>query len=228
MKQRLSLLVILIGLLSSVVAGAPAPAPPTKEEIKELVRQLGDDDFEVRERASRRLLEIGEPALGALSEAADRAEDSEVRRRARRAVDAITHSLPYLLGKLKDSRAPVRAQAARDIGRLGAAGKVAIPTLLPMLQDTDEGVRDAVLGALVDLDSTHEKIAKLIPAKASAEGKYKTLLRRIKVPADREQYKDYHDYGQYQATDWGGYTGLPAGYWVYVYPHWYIWRDQAK
>ena len=27
--------------------------------------------------------------------------------------------------------------------------------------------------------------------------------------------------------DYAGFTGLPAGHWVYVYPYWYIWRDLA-
>jgi hypothetical protein len=62
-------------------------------------------------------------------------------------------------------------------------------------------------------------------AKARVGGKYAKLLKRIKVPADKATYRDFTDFGFYQATDWAGYTNLPAGYWVYVYPYWYIWGE---
>ena len=42
--------------------GAPARL---NEEIEKLVQQLGDQDFNVRQRASERLFEIGEPACRA-------------------------------------------------------------------------------------------------------------------------------------------------------------------
>jgi hypothetical protein len=49
--------------------------------VEKLIRDLGDEDFEVRESASRRLALIGEPALP-LIEKATKARDAEVRRRA--------------------------------------------------------------------------------------------------------------------------------------------------
>ncbi|HEX5273294.1 MAG TPA: hypothetical protein VFW33_22510, partial [Gemmataceae bacterium] len=48
--------------------------------VEKLIRDLGDDDFEVRESASRRLALIGEPALP-LIEKAHKSGDAEVRRR---------------------------------------------------------------------------------------------------------------------------------------------------
>ena len=62
-------------------------------------------------------------------------------------------------------------------------------------------------------------------ALASVHGKYRTLLRRIHCPEDRPAYHDFNDYGLYTGTSWHNYTNLPPGYWVYVYPDWYIWRD---
>jgi hypothetical protein len=59
----------------------------------------------------------------------------------------------------------------------------------------------------------------------SVHGKYSTLLRKLKVDQDRAAYSDFNDYGYYPATDYAGYTGIPAGYWVYVYPYWYVWAD---
>ena len=48
-------------------AAAPAPLP---QEIKQLIDQLGHADYHTREAASKRLREVGEPALPALREAA--------------------------------------------------------------------------------------------------------------------------------------------------------------
>src|SRR5437762_2872147 len=50
-------------------------------EVNRVIKQLGDDDFDKREAATKRLEEIGEPALDALHKATT-SEDAEVRRRA--------------------------------------------------------------------------------------------------------------------------------------------------
>jgi hypothetical protein len=62
--------------------------------------------------------------------------------------------------------------------------------------------------------------------KASVNGKYSNLLRVINVPQDRGSYGDFDDYGYYSSTSYAGYDNIPAGYWVYVYPDWYIWGAQ--
>jgi hypothetical protein len=64
--------------------------------------------------------------------------------------------------------------------------------------------------------------------KARVNGKYEMLLRQIKVPKDHEQYADFRDCGSKEARDYAGFTGLPKGHWVYVFPYWYIWRDLAS
>jgi hypothetical protein len=64
--------------------------------------------------------------------------------------------------------------------------------------------------------------------KASVGGKYRTLLRAIRVPRDQASYGYFYDYGMYSGTNWAGYDNLPPGHWVYVYPYWYIWRDCAN
>jgi hypothetical protein len=63
------------------------------------------------------------------------------------------------------------------------------------------------------------------PARAHVWGKYRTLLRKIAVPEDLEQFTRFHDFGMWGGTEWRNHKGLPPGNWVYVYPHWYIWRD---
>jgi hypothetical protein len=86
--------------------------------------------------------------------------------------------------------------------------------------------------ALQAVPRDSEKRPKAIPleeALARARGgKYAMLLRQIKVPGDYSKYKHYRDLGSREVTSYAGYDELPAGYWVYVYPYWYIWRDQVK
>jgi hypothetical protein len=63
------------------------------------------------------------------------------------------------------------------------------------------------------------------PDAASVNGKYYNLLKVINVPQDRATYGDFDDYGYYSSTSYAGYSNIPAGYWVYVYPDWYIWGN---
>ena len=60
---------------------------------------------------------------------------------------------------------------------------------------------------------------------ASVNGKYSTLLMTLYVPQDQGSYGNFNDYGFYTSTSYAGYTDIPAGYWVYVYPNWYVWKN---
>jgi hypothetical protein len=62
--------------------------------------------------------------------------------------------------------------------------------------------------------------------RAAVEGKYHHLLAVISVPQDEATYTAFSDYGYSTTDSWGGYSGLPPAYWVYVAPHWYLWKDQ--
>jgi hypothetical protein len=64
-----------------------------------------------------------------------------------------------------------------------------------------------------------------IPAEAHVHGKYRGLLRVLYVPQDLPAFERFHDWGHWNGTDWAGYRNLPAGFWVYVHPHWYIWES---
>src|SRR5579864_6008552 len=70
-------------LVAVLLLPAPSPAQPapTKEQIAQWVKDLGDNSFEVRERATKRLWEAGEAAETAVAEAA-KSDDAEVARRA--------------------------------------------------------------------------------------------------------------------------------------------------
>ncbi len=63
---------------------------------------------------------------------------------------------------------------------------------------------------------------------ASVNGKYGNLLTILTVAKDVHQYGKFHDYGYYNGTSWAGMKGLPQGYWVYVYPRWYIWGEKNQ
>jgi hypothetical protein len=61
--------------------------------------------------------------------------------------------------------------------------------------------------------------------KARGNGKYAMLLGQFKVERDYSTYNGFHEGGLIQKSRYAGYNNLPPGYWVYVYPYWYVWRD---
>lgn len=70
------------------------------EAVKEQVKQLGSDDFEEREAASRALEKLGVEALPALEKERQNATDFEVKERLRGAIEVITKTeFGYKLGK---------------------------------------------------------------------------------------------------------------------------------
>jgi hypothetical protein len=57
------------------------------------------------------------------------------------------------------------------------------------------------------------------------------LLHQFKVEKDADEYGDFKDLGHRTTSKYTGQTDLPAGWWVYVQPYWYIWgerTDRAK
>jgi hypothetical protein len=219
-------IVLLLSIYSFSLDQGKSDTPPKAvqpEEIKTLVRQLGDDDFKTRERASQRLRELGRFAMPALRKAANDS-DAEVRQRASRIVEEIQTSLTYLLESLKDNNPAVRREAAEGLERLGTKAKPAVAALTKALGDKNEIVREAVFNALLNIDPEVKALVQAVPQKAYAD-KYDKLLRRIRVPQDQKQYTEFNDYGYYDGTEWAGFTDLPPGYWVYVYPYWYIWGE---
>jgi RNA polymerase sigma factor (sigma-70 family) len=203
---------------------APKPDEETAAKIKSLIQQLGDDSFTVRESATKELIKIGRPAVPFLR-AALKNKDIEISQRCRKILDTMKQSVVYLTEDLQDSDPGIRKEAAEALEQMGAKAKAAIPALVKALKDKDEGVRDAVIMAVLAIDPENKAIADAAPAKASVNGKYRKLLRRIKVEGDKAGYGEFSDYGHYTGTSYAGYDNLPVGYWVYVYPHWYIWGE---
>jgi hypothetical protein len=63
--------------------------------------------------------------------------------------------------------------------------------------------------------------------KAAVAGKYTDLLDKVAAPDDHARYGAFHEYGRWEGTAYRDRTGLPTGYWVYVYPDWFIWGSQG-
>jgi hypothetical protein len=61
---------------------------------------------------------------------------------------------------------------------------------------------------------------------SSANGKYSNLIQKLHCPSDQKRYGKYRDYGYWGGGAWCGQKGQP-GYWVWVYPFWYVWSDKG-
>jgi hypothetical protein len=63
---------------------------------------------------------------------------------------------------------------------------------------------------------------------AKMNGKYRNLLRVLWVPEDRERYGPVHEFGLWTEGDYHGHGGIPRGYLVYIYPHWFLWGERVE
>jgi tetratricopeptide (TPR) repeat protein len=85
-RGGLSLLLFAAFVFSLIAADEPKKVAPTKEQITQWIRDLGDDDFDKRENASKQLWEAGQLAETALKESL-KSNDLEVKRRSRELLD---------------------------------------------------------------------------------------------------------------------------------------------
>jgi hypothetical protein len=90
--------------------------PLDMEKVRLLIRQLGDDSFEVREKATQALIKMGEPAVPFLRQAA-KSTDPEVVRRAERCLQAIVKEPAQ-----RETEAATTMAAARMLARKKPAG----------------------------------------------------------------------------------------------------------
>src|SRR5437764_9782958 len=93
-----------------VLPFVPAVADdPDDKEIARLVKQLGSSDYRMRDAATKRLEEIGEPAVDALIRAM-KSNDVEARRRAEAILTEIGEPARAALRKAAASSADVEIQ----------------------------------------------------------------------------------------------------------------------
>jgi hypothetical protein len=95
-------------LFPALPASAQSPAkPPDPKTIAGLISQLGSENFQERQAATRSLEEIGRPALAALREAVDKNTNAEVTRRAKGLIEKIDNGLEQLLEDYKSYGLPL-------------------------------------------------------------------------------------------------------------------------
>ena len=76
--------------------------------------------------------------------------------------------------------------------------------------------------------TTEPKVGKQLDAnleRARSPG-YRMLLRQLHEPDDRGQFGEFFDHGALAIDRYKAHRDLPPGYWVYVHPYWYVWRDR--
>jgi HEAT repeat protein len=118
--------------------------------IEEAISQLGDDSFEVREKATRKLIALGHAAVPALQRALKH-RDLEIVRRARWCLDALKGIPP----------AELRAAAARAlIVRKPPEGAQVLLAFLPDAADTAE--EDRIVAALTALGVREGKVDRAL------------------------------------------------------------------
>jgi HEAT repeat protein len=153
-------------------------SPEDSRRLAAAVKGLGDDDFAVREKASRDLVRAGRPALALLRPAADD-PDLEVSRRARTCI-----------AEIEQPGVSARAvAAARLLAERRPAG--AVETLLAFLPFADdEPVEDAVCDALLALALKDGRADAAVADAAADPGRGRRLaaahvLGRATVPEQR-------------------------------------------
>jgi RNA polymerase sigma factor (sigma-70 family) len=109
----------------------PAPTP-TDAEMDRLFADLDDDDFATREKASRRLAELGESAVPGVRKRLAKAESAEVRRRAQEFLDRFDLPKP----------SPDRLRQLRAVELLEG---IATPAARDMLSELAKGAAEAPL-----------------------------------------------------------------------------------
>ena len=189
---RLSLFAAMMAAFTLFVPAAEPPSKPSQEQIAQWVRQLGDDDFTVRETASKKLYEAGQAAEGALLEATG-SQDAEVARRASEIMDKFKWGLypeaPKEIVDLVTRYRSATPQGKNDvISELLKAGPSASRPLLKIVRaEDDPTIREGVFNLI------HDELALQAPQRIVDE-KYDALepLVELLVAANVERGAGYY------------------------------------
>jgi len=192
MRSRVvTLTPVLLAALGLAVLGQGRDSKPDDKAIAKLIRDLGDGDFEMREKASEALWRAGSAAEKALQEAA-KSDDIEVRKRARDILQKFaTGQMPDtpvavldLLGEYQsaEGNAPRRAAVLR---RLMVEGKAGIQAVVRMAANEPKGTGDFLL----------TQIAAALPstmARIEAMGERKKIDELVEMIATRSPFGHAH------------------------------------
>lgn len=195
-------LVISIACCVGLAAGLIAPA---RGDAASLAKQLRDPEFTVYIEAFTALEKLGakaEPAVPALLK---------------------------VLTDLEDRR-------GLAVHTLIAIGSPSAPGLKDLLKHADLAVRQQAALGLLRIDSANEEKVPDVAAIAAAMAKgkvgskftYATLVKRIKMADAYAECGLYYECENHydSATKYFGQE-VPAGWWVYVYPKMYVWRERT-
>ncbi len=197
-RIALGLIFFILPILSTQSLSARDKAAEA-ETVRRLIRQLGSEDFEVREKAVRQLVERGQAVMEAL-ESASHSKDPEIARLARECINRIDPSLelrPQVMAWIKQLRSPdeeVRDEAVSWLRKLGPKLAPFVEAVADVLDDPNVEVRNraaCVLGA----------------AGASAE---KALPKLLSVLKDKTPGTKMLRVGVMQALEDMGTPGRPA------------------
>ena len=101
------------------------------------------------------------------------------------------------------------------------------PRATPVSSAPPAAVREAARGKVV-LSSVPDE--KKLRAANGWNGSYRNLLLVLHVPEDEASYSAFSEYGYREATQYRTFGAVPAGWWVYVAPYWFVWdvRDGQR
>ncbi len=189
---------VIIPLLAVLVLGAqPAPPAPTPDEIARAVRQLGDDEYIVREKASDFLWRAGAAAGAALRDATKNA-DPEVARRAEAVLARFARAdfpgTPKPVVEL-GRRYWAAKQGEKDavIRQICWHGVDGYSALTRLLQASDDA---AVRGRLSKVMA--DQVVELVPM-LLAQGKAREIERILELEIDSGLTTAAWDYAVWQA-----------------------------
>ncbi|MBI2194363.1 MAG: HEAT repeat domain-containing protein [Planctomycetes bacterium] len=173
-----SALLVLLAARGGIVGdeGEQPPIVLSDEEVQELIRQLGSDSYEVRERASQELGRMGSAAVPLLLQARDQ-RDPEVRSRAEAALRVLAGRLAAEL----ESGSPESAY-----GTLLRLGDLALPRLTDFETFTEPRAQYLMVRLLARLDAL-QALPSLVQAARHASDPARQaavleLARRSAVP----------------------------------------------
>jgi hypothetical protein len=183
---------------------ASLAAPARADDVSALARRLTDPDFAVYFDAFQALEKLGPEAEPAIP------------------------TLLKVLGDFADRR-------DQAVHVLITIGKPAVPGLKELLKHRQPEVREQAALALVRIDAASEELAEVAAisqqmARAKAGGKhtYANFVKRVKMPEAHAECGLFYECEDHYntATKYFGHE-VPAGWWVYVYPNMYVWRERT-
>ena len=120
-----------------------------QKAIDVLIRQLGSDNLQERERASQELVQIGTPALKALRRTLNN-PDPELAVRSKACITTIERNdqISSLIIELKNKRPEKKLQAISRLREFDQDAEKALPILMELLDDEDVKVQVEATGIM--------------------------------------------------------------------------------